>query len=60
MLKSQNLEILYKIKVKNWTFLYLVLCFYNNRIKVEAARAFAVIVRQTEASAEKVSEFLQP
>ena len=37
-----------------------MICFYNNRIKVEAARAFAVFVGQIEASAEKVSEFLQP
>ena len=58
-LKSQNFEILYKIKVKNRTFLYLVLFFLNNRVKVEADRAFSVFVGQTEAS-EIVSEFFQP
>ena len=45
MLKSQNFEIIYKIKVKNWIVFYLVLSFHSNRIKVEAARAFAVFVR---------------
>ena len=60
MIKSQNFEIVYKIKVKNWTFLYLVIGFYNKRVKFQAARAFADFVRQIEATAEKVSEFLQP
>ena len=45
MLKSQIFEIIYKIKVKNWIVFYLVLSFYSNRIKVEAARAFAVFFR---------------
>ena len=29
-IKSQNIEKVYKIKVKEQTFLYLVLNFYNN------------------------------
>ena len=40
MLKSQNFEIFYKIKVKNETVLYPVLRFHDNGIKYEAARVF--------------------
>ena len=46
----QSFEKLYKIKVKDWTFLYLVLGFYSNANKIKAARAFSVFVGQTEAS----------
>ena len=40
MLKSQNFEIFYKVKVKDWAFFYLGPRFHNNKIKFEAARAF--------------------
>ena len=33
---------------KSWTFLYLVLGFYNSNVKVKAAKAFAIFVRQKE------------
>ena len=47
---SQNFKKVYKIKVKDWIFLYLVLSFYSNWNKIEGARAFSVFVGQTEAS----------
>ena len=61
MLKSQNFEIIYKIKVKNWTFLYLVLCcFYNNRVKVEVARAFSILCRTNWSLCIKCQNFCNP
>ena len=56
-IKSQNFQKVYKIKVENQTFSYLVLNFYNNQAKLEAARAFSVFVGQTEASTESVGIF---
>ena len=40
--------------------LYTLCCFYDKKVKIEAARVFIVFVGQIEASAKKVLEFLQP
>ena len=53
--KSQNFEIVYKIKMKNWTVLHVVPHSYSKINKFEVARAFSVFVGQTA-----LSEFFQP
>ena len=58
--KSQNLDIFYKIKIKNWTVLHIVPRFYSKINKFEVSRAFSFFVGQIEAPTEIVSEFSQP
>ena len=58
--KSQNFEIIYKIKIKNWAVLPILPYFYSKIYKFEVSRASSVFVGQTEAPTEIVSEFFQP
>ena len=57
--KSQKLDIFYKIKIKNWTVLHIVPRFYSIIYKFEVSRAFSIFVGQIEAPTEIVSEFFQ-
>ena len=59
-LKSQNFEIIFKMKVKNRTVFYFVLSFHISLIKVQVARAFAVFVGKLSALTKIYLEFLQP